>query len=228
MFRLSYPKLDAVVCLNEDEKKLFSTVNTHSFVIPNFISVSDNSTALTGKTILTVARLTTVKGIDLLMKTSRLILQQHPDWQWKIIGTGDMKEELMQFIEKESLQNKLIIQPPVDHNILSEYQNASLYVLTSRNECFPMVLLEAQSTGLPCIAFDCDTGPRHIIRHNENGILVEKENPGKLAEAISALITDEDKRKRMSENALITIQQFAPEKITELWKQVFLMPDKIE
>ena len=228
MFRLSYPKLDAVVCLNEDEKKLFSNVNTHAFVIPNFISVSDNSAALTGKIILTVARLTAVKGIDLLMKTSKLILQQNPEWQWKIIGKGDMKEEVMQFIEKESLQNKLIIQPPVDHNILSEYQNASLYVMTSRNECFPMVLLEAQSAGLPCIAFDCDTGPRHIIRHNENGILVEKENPGKLTETISALITDEEKRKRMSENALFTIQQFAPEKITELWKQVFLMPDKIE
>ncbi len=222
VFKLTYPRLDSVVCLNEDEKKLFKTINSNTFVIPNFIEPALSLPSdLSNKFILTVGRLTSVKGTDHLLQTAKIVLQKHPDWKWKIIGDGDMKEEIMQFIEKEDLQNKLIIQLPVDHNILPEYKNASVYVMTSRNECFPMTLLEAMSVGLPCISFDCETGPRHIINNNEDGLLVEKENPAKLAEAISSLITNEGRRKKMGEKAFTNVQRFSPDKIYELWQQLF-------
>ncbi|NOT52686.1 MAG: glycosyltransferase [Chitinophagaceae bacterium] len=219
IFRLTYPKLHTVVCLNDDEKKLFAPLNPNTFVIPNFIEQSGKS-SLNNKTILTIARLTAVKGIDLLLQTAKEVLQKHPDWQWKLIGDGEMKDEVLYFIEKETLQNKFIFQPPVTHNIMAEYQNASLYVMTSRNECFPMTLLEAQSAGLPCIAFDCETGPRHIIHNNENGLLVEKENTVKLAGAISSLIDDKEKRKRMSERALVDVKRFSPEAVHKLWAAI--------
>src|SRR5258705_14002350 len=99
-----------------------------------------------------------------------------------------------------------------------------MLVMTSLNECFPMVLLEALGNGLPCIAFDCDTGPRHIITHNEDGLLVEKEDPVKLAEAISSLIVNEEQRKKMGTNAFKNIQRFSPDVIYELWnKEVFTL-----
>lgn len=220
VFRLTYPRLDAVVCLNNDEKRLFASINHNPVVIPNSIEPSPPS-LLTNKLILTVGRLTAVKGTDFLLQTAKLVLQEHPTWQWKLIGDGDMKEQVIQFIEKENLQNRLIIQPPVSHSIISEYQNASLYVMTSRNECFPMTLLEAQSAGLPCISFDCDSGPRHIIRNEENGLLVEKENSSQLAAAVSSLIIDDARRKKMGELAINNIQQFSPDNIYQLWKQLF-------
>lgn len=220
VFRLTYPRLDAVVCLNNDEKMLFASINHNPVVIPNFIEPSPPS-LLTNKLILTVGRLTAVKGTDFLLQTAKLVLHEHPTWQWKLIGDGDMKEQVIQFIEKENLQNRLIIQPPVSHSIISEYQNASLYVMTSRNECFPMTLLEAQSVGLPCISFDCDSGPRHIIKNEENGLLVEKGNSSQLAAAASSLIMDDAKRKQMGELAINNIQQFSPDNIYQLWKQLF-------
>lgn len=220
VFRLTYPRLDAVVCLNNDEKMLFASINHNPVVIPNFIEPSPPS-LLTNKLILTVGRLTAVKGTDFLLQTAKLVLHEHPTWQWKLIGDGDMKEQVIQFIEKENLQNRLIIQPPVSHSIISEYQNASLYVMTSRNECFPMTLLEAQSVGLPCISFDCDSGPRHIIKNEENGLLVEKGNSSQLAAAASSLIMDDAKRKKMGELAINNIQQFSPDNIYQLWKQLF-------
>jgi glycosyltransferase involved in cell wall biosynthesis len=221
LFRLTYPKLDKIICLNEDEKRLFKPIHDNITVIPNFVNRSASPSGLQNKTILTVARLAPIKGIAHLLQAAKMILNAHPGWQWKIIGDGELEMEVTDFIKKEGLQNKLILQKPVDQDIHAEYQNASLLVMTSINECFPMVLLEALSHGLPCIAFDCDTGPRHIIRHNEDGLLVEKENPGKLAEAISELITNEEKRKKMGEKAFENVQRFSAERVYSLWEQLF-------
>lgn len=221
VYALTYPRLHAVVCLNKDEQQLFHSVNNNPVVIPNFIAPSAVSTEQ-NKLILTVGRLTAVKGTDRLLKIAQSVLTQHPDWQWKLIGDGDMKEDVLQFIQREGLQDKLIIQTPVSYDISHEYQTASLYVMTSRNECFPMTLLEAQAASLPCIAFDCDTGPRHIIRHNENGLLVPNGNIAAAAEAISSLIADTEKRKRFGASALENSQQYSKENIYGLWFKNFI------
>ncbi len=221
IFKFTYPRLDTIVCLNEDEKKLFEPVNHNPVVIPNFISPALSRSPLSSKMILTVARLAHVKGIDLLISTAKILFAKHPDWKWKVIGSNGKDNIVADVIRQEGLSNHLIIQAPVDHNIMPEYQNACMYVMTSRHECFPMTLLEAQSAGLPCIAFDCETGPRHIIRHDENGLLVEKENTLRMADAISSLIKDEEKRRKMGEKAWENISRFSPENIYALWKQVF-------
>jgi glycosyltransferase involved in cell wall biosynthesis len=77
------------------------------------------------------------------------------------------------------------------------------------------------SNGLPCIAFDCDTGPRHIIREGRTGLLIEKENVTGMATAITALLQDSDKRRSMSVNALTAVKEFFPGKIYEQWEALF-------
>ena len=220
ILQLTFPRLDAIICLNEDEAQLFKSFNAHPVIIPNFIEKSVLS-SLENKLILTVGRLTAVKGTDQLLHIAKEVLTCHPNWQWKLIGDGDMKEDVLKFIQQENLKGRLIVQPPISHDIEKEYQQASLYVMTSRHECFPMTLLEAQAAGMPCIAFDCDTGPRHIIKQNINGLLVEKENTTKMAKTISFLISDEALRKKMGETAYNDVQQFSPERIYELWQQLF-------
>ena len=84
-----------------------------------------------------------------------------------------------------------------------------------------MVLLEAMSYGIPCIAFDCDTGPRHIITSNKDGILVEEGEVAEMIEAIRFYILNEETKKRMGDEAFKKAALFSPEKIYLLWQQLF-------
>jgi glycosyltransferase involved in cell wall biosynthesis len=218
---ITYPKLDGIICLNPDEKKLFNHLNKNVVVIPNFIHLPGCKASLQNKSILTIARLTAVKGIDYLLEAAKLVLTKHPDWKWKLIGEGELQSIAEEFIKNKDLKNKLVLQAPSNHNISAEYENASMYVMTSLNECFPMVLMEALSYGLPCISFDCDTGPRHIIHNNADGLLVEKENPQTMADAIDLLIEDEEERIAMGANALVNSKRFSPETVYPLWENLF-------
>jgi glycosyltransferase involved in cell wall biosynthesis len=216
----TYPKLDGIVCLNEDEKKLFSGMNPTGIVIPNFVEAHATST-LNNKLILTVGRLTEVKGTDVLLNVAKEVFTRHPEWNWKLIGDGEIKHFVTAFIKENDLDGRLILQTPPGHDIFNEYRQASIYVMTSRFECLPMTIMEAQSCGLPVVAFDCETGPRHLIQQNENGILVPPFDTDKMANAISMLITNEI-RKKMGENAFQNIKKYDREKIFEMWEKEIL------
>lgn len=223
LFKIAYRKLDAVVCLNKDEQQHYLGINDQAIVIPNFIAepVQGSPAATKEFPLISVTRFNHIKGIDLLMQVAKLILPPDPQLKWKVIGYGEQKDVFLDFIKKEDLGTQLVFQPADKTDLSADYRNAGIFIMTSRNECFPLVLLEAMSNGLPCIAFDCDTGPRHIIQHNHTGILVEKENVQELAAAISKLLPDTATQKMMSETALVAVQSFYPDKVYELWKQLF-------
>ena len=223
LFAFAYPRLDGIVCLNQDEENLFSRYNKNVSVIPNFcVDTSPNPTQLSGKKrLLTIGRLTHVKGTDLLLPVAAQVLKRHLDWEWKLIGEGDMHEEVNQFIKANMLQQQLLLQKPLTPSIEHEYRDASIYVMTSRNECFPMTLLEAMQEGAPCVAFDCETGPRAIIQHNENGMLIEPENINAMAAALQLLMNDVEKRERMGEVAFRSMERFSAKKILSQWEHLF-------
>lgn len=222
LFKKTYSKLDAVVCLNKDEQVYYLPFNKNAVVIPNFIESPHEAHPVKKEyQLLSVTRFNHIKGIDLLMQTAKLVLPQHTDWKWKVIGYGEQKEEFLSFIKLEKLTAQLIYQPADKTDINKEYQSASIHVMTSRNECFPLVLLEAMSNGLPCIAFDCDTGPRHIIQQDSTGLLVPKEDVQAMAAAISSLVDDKRRIASMSQQALNAVQTFYPEQVYKLWETLF-------
>jgi len=225
LFQYAYRKLDAVICLNRDEQAYYRSINKNAVVIPNFIEppLAGNSPLhQPPHDLISVTRFNRIKGIDLLMKTAKILFTEKPDIRWKLIGYGEQKEELLAFIDKEGLSEKLMYQPADKQDLSEDYRSARLFIMTSRNECFPLVLLEAMSHGLPCLSFDCDSGPRHIIRSGYNGLLTTAEQPEALATAILELLDQPAMLRQMSEHARTTAASFTPDEVYKKWEALFL------
>jgi glycosyltransferase involved in cell wall biosynthesis len=225
LLRFCYPRLSGVVVLNQDEKRLFQRLNKQCTVIPNFIEAATNeSSGHRRKRILTVAHLSAhKKGFDIFPDIARKVLADNPGWEWKVIGRGEMSNSLSQFTAAQGLQDRLHLQPPSSPNLDAEYVNAAVFVLTSRFECFPMTMLEAMNNGLPCVAFDCETGPRAIIQPTVNGLLAERENPDALVSVLNELLHSDEMIERMSVEAVKSVAAFSPEVVYERWRQFFTL-----
>lgn len=218
----TYPQLDAVICLNKDEQEHYLTLNKRATVIPNFIDPpAARANSLKEFDLISVTRFNHIKGIDLLMQVAKILFRLKPGINWKVIGYGEQQDLFLDFIEKEKLTGQLVFQPADKTDLTADYQSAGIFIMTSRNECFPLVLLEAMSNGLPCIAFDCDTGPRHIVKHEETGLLAGKENVNAMASLILQLLNDAPMQQRMSEQALRQVQEYYPDKVYGIWMELF-------
>ena len=217
--RLFYPFLDAIVLLTQDAWKKFSFIKEKQrHVIPNNspYPVCRNFYSAESKILLTVGRLTYQKGFDMLIDAAKIIFEKKSDWKLIIVGDGEDKEQLLLQIRDNQLEEFISILPPVQ-DVTRYYEAAGLYVMSSRFEGFGLVLIEAQSFGIPCVSFDCSSGPSEIIDDNFTGYLVAPNNVEELAEKLLILMDDKDKRKLFSQNALEKAKRFSFEAVSAKW-----------
>ena len=131
------------------------------------------------------------------------------------------KEKLEHKIIQKNLQNSVILKP-FSNEILQEYLQASFYAMTSYAEGLPMVLVEASSCGLPCIAFDINTGPSDIIENGVSGFLVQDGDLQGYAGAMQKLMENEELRRKMGAKAKeIVEEKFSKRKVLEQWEELF-------
>lgn len=166
-------------------------------------------------TFVSIGRLAPQKGYNLLLEAWNIVEKQIPDWKLVIVGDGELKEELLN--QKDRLQLKNVSFTGHSDNVSKFYENSACYVMSSVYEGFPMVLLEAQSYGLPVISFDCKTGPRDLIDNEINGYLVEEANVEQLARMMVQFTRNRDKAYEMSQEALISVSKYGVEQITDQW-----------
>lgn len=175
------------------------------------------------KLILAVGSRPYVKGFDLLLDA--FTKTNHENWVLVILGVDKnscKKEEyraLLNQIEELNLQSKVLL-PGCVGNVGDWYEQADIFVLSSRNEGFGNVLLEAMAAGCATISFDCDSGPRHVIEHNKNGLLVEPENTDELSKTMNVLMDDPELRNKLAKQAIGVRDTFSEENILGKWVEL--------
>ncbi len=156
------------------------------------------------------------KGFDLLIKSINLIKSKIPsEVEFHIYGEGPEKENLLTQIKDHALEN-IVILKGIRNSLESIYPEYDVFILPSRLEGFPLVMINSLACGLPCIAFDCPTGPGQIIETGVNGILVEDGNTKELATAILNIINEED-ISIYSKGAVDSTKDYSMTSIIDTW-----------
>ncbi|QQB37096.1 glycosyltransferase family 4 protein [Achromobacter deleyi] len=173
------------------------------------------------KRLLAVGRLHADKGFDLLLQAYARLAPSHPDWDLVILGEGDERRALEAQLREAGLQDRVSL-PGRAGNVGDWYQSADLYVLTSRFEGLSNTLLESMASGLAAVAFDCDTGPREIVREGVDGVLVRPNGDvDALCRELDAVMGDAALRQRMAEAATAVRERFSAERVLGQWKELF-------
>lgn len=213
-------RLDRFVVLTEEDKASWTELSNVE-VIPDPLAFEiDTVSPLTNKRVIAVGRYVYQKGFDLLLQAWKTIEQQHPDWELAIYGMGDRTpyEQVIKELQINRDRCHLYGSTP---DIKSEYLNSSLFAFSSRFEGFGMVLIEAMACGLPVVSFDCPCGPKDIVRHNEDGLLVPSGNVSLFANALHQVMGDESLCRRMATVAVFNVRRFSLSEVCIQWQTMF-------
>ena len=170
------------------------------------------------KTVLAVGRLHEVKRFELLIRLFAALHRQFPDWKLRIVGDGEEREKLEVTIQELHAGDYVNLTGKKDAaGVEEEMLHAAIFAMTSRSEGFPFVLLEAQSCGLPVMAFDVRVGPGFVVQDGVNGYLAADMVYEDFCEKLASLMKDEDLRRKMSRAAIDHAAEFSREKVGEMW-----------
>jgi len=228
---LTYPMASRLTVLTQSAVSYFSpAIQLKTSVMPNpVIKPTFNGNFKKdqngNKIILAMGRLTEQKGFDLLLKAFAEVSSKFPDWFLYIWGEGSLRHPLEKLRDQLGLRDRVQF-PGLTKQPYEIMKKADLFVMSSRYEGFPMVLIEAMACGLPVICFDCN-GPRDIIRDDVDGVLVPLADVPALSVGLEQLMNDEKKRDRLSTRAPEVIERFGLEKIMGMWEEVLTSSLKV-
>jgi glycosyltransferase involved in cell wall biosynthesis len=219
-----YHRLDALTVLTngdlEDYSRVLAGTRTRVVRIPNAVSpLTGGLSDPTSRMVVAAGRLTNQKGFDRLIPAFEQVVRVHPDWTLRIYGSGPHRNRLQRMILERGLYNSIRLMGRAT-SMGEELAKASIYVMSSRFEGFPMVLLEAMSKALAVVTFDCPRGPADLITPGEDGLLVPNGDIDGLAQGLLQLIEDEKLRRRMGAAAQQTAAKYDGEAIGRQWDQL--------
>ncbi len=170
--------------------------------------------------VVTAGRLVTEKQFPRLIEAFAQIADRIPEWRLRIYGTGPRRQELIRLVRRLGVFDRVEL-PGAVADMRAEWAKASICALTSRAEGFPLAVQEALAAGVPVATYDCASGPRALVEHEVNGLLVSPESIAGMASALLRLATDDDLRRRLGEGAYRSSKQYDAYAIAERWVGLF-------
>lgn len=216
-----------ITVLTSADKKIIGRRLKKVFVLPNpcsFDSIDFNALSSKKNIILASGRLNAwhYKGFDYLIKAFAVAKKDiSQDWILQIAGQGSIQDlEYLQNIAKNYGVEDSVEFLGYLPDIKNKYQEASIFVLSSRYEGFGMVLLEAMSQGCACVACDYKGRQSEILGNPPAGLLCEPENITDIASKIVEVCNDEDFRLELQQKAIIRSKAFSLGEIMSKWNSI--------
>lgn len=222
----SVSNLDYFVLVSKELEKFYSEKlkdkKCKTVYIPNTLDYYPEKVSdLTYKNIISIGRLSPEKGFLDLIDVFEIVHTIYPDWNLNIIGDGVQREEIEKKIKSKKLTNSVILHGYQNKDYINKVLKlSSIYVMTSYTESFGIVLLEASSFGIPCIAFDSAKGATEIIDNNWDGYLIKNRDKKLMAKKICELISNINRRLIMGSNAYKKASNYSMDKIKKEWIKI--------
>lgn len=220
IFDFIQSKYHTQIVLSPEERKYYKTKNVEVIANPienTEFNINQEKTNIASA----VCRFAPVKQLESMIKAWSIFTEKdNENWVLKIYGdyNNEYGLEIKKLIDETKMENKILLMGQ-KNNILKEISNSKVFLMTSHQECFPMVILEAQSVGLPVISFNSPTGPRNIISNYEDGILVEHNNIEKFAEELLNFTRDKKLQNKLEKNSIKNAKKYTIENIMNIWKE---------
>ncbi|MEW2399520.1 glycosyltransferase [Streptomyces sp. NPDC046862] len=217
-----YENVDRMLVLTREDADLWigQGLNNTSFMPNPLPFIPAEPSPRTEKAVVSIGRLHDQKGIDMLLDAWAEVAPRHPDWTLKIYGSGEDEEILRKQCTELGLDDSVRWMGRTS-DVPAALRGGSVFVQSSRGEGFPLALMEAMATAVPCAAFDCAPGVHEIVHDGEDGLLAAPGNTGELARKLGVLMSDKHLRDRMGDTARVNIQRYTTEEIVRRWEELF-------
>ncbi|MFJ8755277.1 glycosyltransferase [Streptomyces sp. NPDC102441] len=222
-----YPPLDRWLVLTEEDADKWAGdgMNNVGFMPNALAALPDVPSPRGEKSVASIGRLTDQKGIDMLLDVWALVAPQRPDWRLDVYGTGEDEADLRAQCTGLGLDASVRWRGRTD-DVPGALAASSVFVQSSRGEGFPLALLEAMASGVPCAAFDCAPGVREIVRDGEDGLLAPAGDIGALADRLLRLTGNPRMRDAMGDRARTNVQRFSEAEIMDRWEELFAVLER--
>lgn len=219
-------RLDYLVLVSRELQKFYSEKLKNStcecLYIPNVVDkIPSNVSLLDEKRLVSVGRLSPEKGYLDLLSIFCKIVEDDSEWVLEIIGDGSEREKLQEYIHTHQLEKNVFLHGFCDRDYINKMlHQSSIYVMTSYTESFGIVLLEAMSYGLPCVAFSSAEGAREIIENEKTGYLIEKRSESDYIQKLQYLMKHKKVRERLGHRGREKVKDYTGEKVITLWLEI--------
>ena len=221
MRRKYYPKADKIIVQTKGILDFFSSwlPKKKLHIIPNPINpdFKYKRPEHREQIILNVGRLSFQKGQEYLIEAFTKL--NPSNWKLYILGEGPRRKELEELVKRAGMEDRILL-PGRTTEIEQHYLKSGIFAFSSKYEGFPNALMEAMYFGLPCVSFDCPTGPAEMIEDGVNGFLVPVGDTDLLASRLGELCADEELRLRLGDKAHKSQDRFTLNHVIKDWKSL--------
>ena len=216
--------VDEIIVAGSYVKEAFEDLELKVKVIPHILEINKwkyRSRFEKGRKLLWVRTLSDEYNPLLLLKVFKLLLKSNDKLKLKIIGDGPLRNEIDNYISKNSLKNIELLGRVSSSKLIDTYNWADIFINTTNVDNQPVTVLEAMTCGIPVVSTNVGGIP-DIISDQENGLLSDANDVKAMAENIIKIISNDILVKNLSSNGRLFIEQeFNEKKIFDSWKTVY-------